>query len=63
MDTEDRVINRRLEEALVSSCKDCLGRERVDLTHKVDNIVTALNTLVSKVLKGKVIVTSNMADF
>lgn len=63
MDTEDRVINRRSEEALVSSCKDCLGRERVDLTHKVDNIVTALNTLVSKVLKGKVIVTSNMADF
>ena len=63
MDTEDRVINRRSEEALVSSYKDCLGRERVDLTHKVDNIVTALNTLVSKVLKGKVIVTSNMADF
>nr|POE97887.1 mitochondrial import inner membrane translocase subunit tim50 [Quercus suber] len=34
MDTEDRVINRRLKEAPVSSCNDCLDRKRVDLTHK-----------------------------
>ena len=63
MDTEDRVINRRSEEAPVSNCKDCPDRERVDLTHKADNIITALNTLVSEVLKGKAIVTSNMTNF
>nr|POF11006.1 hypothetical protein CFP56_13525 [Quercus suber] len=63
MDTKDRVINRRSKEALVSSCKDCPDRERVNLTHKADNIITALNTLVSKVLKGKVLVSSNMTDF
>ena len=63
MDTEDRVINRRSEEAPVGNCKDCPDRERVDLTHKADNIITALNTLVSEVLKGKAIVTSNMTNF